>query len=157
MERILEIDSLKYLIYSFGNVEHRKRMKKVCVEVCVCVEFETEHILNEFWYERRNNGGMMEPLEAFLARRCSLTYRKEAFDGYSACRCCSRHSHYKPKVSSINDGIFRYELNELNEKPEMNHVPESTDKHDCECSCRHLSRAFYRIKDYPEYYDDQSR
>lgn len=156
MERIMEIDSIKYLIYSFGDVGHRKQMAKISHQLYP--EDMSDSVVRDYMTYRRTYRYADFPTETlveFILRTYDLRYRQRSLRNYFACRCCSRHSHYKPYIRTINDGLFEYEERVLNEKPEIP-IPESKNHHDCDCKCRHFTRAFFEIQEYPEFYDEYS-
>lgn len=112
-------EDLKRHIFSFGYPEHREFTKSLNLLTVNCDPFikiyETEsghRCIHEYIIEEYSETEMIEWMVYF-----------------NSCRCCTRHSHYKPYLSA--DGVNI----PMNPRNEMN---------DCKCSCRSLARDFAR-------------
>lgn len=114
-------------IYSFGYPNHRKYMKDICRMI------ESNHTsihkhLHDSWY--RNNTAI--PITEFINAEFTQTEIVVMFQYYKKCKCCTRHSYYKPNIKSQH----------FNPKPAYNpHY--NTHNITCYCPCRNMSRHLY--------------
>jgi len=127
LNQILEKEDLKRLIYSFGTVEHRIFMR----EFCNTRGYHDELI-------RRND--LVSPIpkryqEIYHPNEMVIVYLTRFYQ-LRRCFCCSRHSHRKPNIVLLEDGLKYVENDEQ--------VPEDTNHFDCRCACRHLMRKLAR-------------
>ena len=117
IKKLLEFEDLKRLIFSFGEVEHRSRMRKMFPDQ---VNPDDDVALSGWW--NRKGYTLMDSLIWFYKFR--------------RCQCCSRHSHRKPDIvlgHILCRGVFF--------KTEYGpRIPEDKDMGDCQCKCRHEAR-----------------
>ena len=112
-KQVFDNKDLVDLIYGFGP-GHRKHMKQVYDSF----KKSTKCLLSPVPNAMKHDPSYDKVVEFFLKKRC---------------HCCSRHCYNKPNIS-LEDGILVYHYgNGL-------HVPESRDRFDCDCDCRHACR-----------------
>ena len=112
-KQVFDNKDLVDLIYGFGP-GHRKQMKHVYDSF----KKSTKCLLSPVPNAMKYHPSYDKFVEFFLKKRC---------------HCCSRHCYNKPNIS-LEDGILVYHYgNGL-------HVPESRDRFDCDCDCRHACR-----------------
>jgi hypothetical protein len=107
-------------IYSFGDVEHRKKMSRIRFSNHI---HEMENCFHSTCFPlTMSTYALIEYMKKEFCEEDHRFYAK----AFLRCRCCSRHSHYKDIP-----------------KPE-DPVPESRPNFEayCNCSCRHWYRAF---------------
>ena len=124
MERILVNDDLRRHIFSFGDPEHRDRMKRVSCDLTVDVNLAQEKIISD--------RGERTAMEYFRDE-----YKAQELIAWSRylnrCKCCTRHSHCKPYIEWI-EGVQYVRIPEHSNQPR-----------DCECPCRNLSRHMMKV------------
>ena len=88
---------------------------------------------------------MKQVYDSFKSKKCLLSPVPNAMKHHPCydklvvfflqkrCHCCSRHCHNKPNIS-LEDGTLVYHY--VNGR----RVPESRNRFDCECECRHVCR-----------------
>lgn len=118
-------------VYSFGYPNHRVYMKDICT--LIGTNHETIHKdLSYLWElngELEWHGGTS--MDKFIKTQFTQTDILHMFHYYKKCRCCTRHSYYKPDIK----------CRQLNPKPA--HNPHYTRDNTCSCPCRHMSRHLY--------------
>lgn len=117
-------------IYSFGYPNHRVYMKDICKRI------ESNHdtldkYLSDSWYQNSLHDNHNTPMDIFIKTQFTQTEMVNMFNYYKKCRCCTRHSYYKPDIKRQH----------FNPKPEYN--PHYTNDTTCLCTCRHMSRHLY--------------
>jgi hypothetical protein len=111
--QVFDNKDLVDLIYGFGP-GHRDQMKVVYDSL----KKSTTWLLSPVPNAMKHHPCYPEVVEFFLQKRC---------------HCCSRHCHNKPNIL-LEKGILVYHYgNGLR-------VPESRDRFDCDCDCRHACR-----------------
>lgn len=152
MNKLFQMEDLKRLIFSFGDVEHRNLMREVCLSFGYNTELPSIKYLGK---------ELLSPLPRLYSKMRQIfpneinpeddeemggrwggkgyTYQDALVWFYKLrlCRCCSRHSHRKPHIV-IGDGLVFQE----NYGPR---VPEDKDMDDCRCRCRHEMRFLCRM------------
>ena len=111
--KVFANEDLKRIIFSFGYPEHR-------VFTCNLTR-ELQVDMNTFQYD----GSITEHIE-----KCTVMEQLTWLDYFNRCRCCSRHSHYKPYINANYGGIYPVNMGRI---PEGNVV-------ECNCSCRSFAR-----------------
>jgi hypothetical protein len=123
MERILANDDLRRHIFSFGEPEHRERMKDVSNDLVVRADLIRDLVCQD--------RGDRTASEYFRDE-----YTAQELLGWSRylnrCKCCTRHSHCKPYLEWV-DGVQHVRIPE-----QTHHVHRALIE--CECPCRNLSR-----------------
>lgn len=118
-------------VYSFGYPNHRVYMKEICQEI----ELNHETIHKYLSYAWEQNGELElydgNSMSDYIKRQFHRHEIMHMFRYYKKCRCCTRHSHYKPDIT-------RQQRN-----PKPDHNPHYTHDTTCLCSCRHMSRHLY--------------
>lgn len=117
-------------IYSFGYPNHRVYMKSVC-EMIESNHDPLDKYLSDAWYKNGQHDHHDTPMSTFIKTQFTQTDILYMFHYYKKCRCCTRHSYYKPDI--------KYQ--QQNPKPDYN--PHYTHDDTCSCSCRHMSRHLY--------------
>jgi len=114
-------------IYSFGYPTHRVYMRDICTSIG-----SNHHIIdnriNAYWNENYQEGGSMT---LFIKKHFTKRDILYIFHYYKKCRCCTRHSYYKPDI--------RHQ--QFNPKPEQ--TPYYIHDDTCSCTCRHMSRHLF--------------
>lgn len=126
-------------VYSFGYPNHRVYMK----DICAMIETNHDTIHNNLSYAWERNGELDlsggASMSEFIRRHFNRHEILYMFRRYKNCRCCTRHSYYKPDIK----------CRQHNPKP--THNPHYTYDSTCSCPCRHMSRHLYSA--YSAYYD----
>ena len=112
--KVFANEDLKRHIFSFGYPDHRVLMRDVSRELQVD--------MSTFPYSESITG---------LVESFPITEQLKWFDYLNRCRCCSRHSHYKPYLDG-RGGIYPVNMGRI---PEGNVV-------ECNCPCRSFARYF---------------
>jgi hypothetical protein len=111
-------EDLKRHIFSFGYPEHIEFTKSLVKHLKVdCRPFQ-----EKFW---RISWG--RPLRTYLIEEFTEDERFDLIHYFNRCRCCTRHSHYKPYVDAFGAKIVS-----------NSNAHATSDL--CGCPCRHLSR-----------------
>ena len=126
MEQLFENKDIMRLIYSFGYAEHRHYMKEMSKSIRVCGNYDPIG-----WPENRVND---EALPTFLKRK-SRTELIDLYNRYNKCRCCTRHSYFKPKLFEMR----------LNPKITPNPYYKTDETTECACVCRHRARLVFIV------------
>jgi hypothetical protein len=111
--KVFANEDLKRLIFSFGYPEHRAFTRNLTRELHVD--------MNTFQY----HGSITEYIET-----CTVMEQLKWLEYFNRCRCCSRHSHYKPYINSDYGGMYPVNMGRI---PEGNVV-------ECDCPCRSFAR-----------------
>lgn len=133
-KQVFENVDLVRKIYSFGSPEHRILMSLIS---------------NSLYYPRckrkdkRVGRNLLSPVPNLVKHHRDWNLYVDFFV-YKRCMCCSRHSHQKPSIY-LEEGTIVFDWG--NETV----VPESIDRNDCDCVCRHKCR---RIMDRLAYIED---
>ena len=126
MEHILANDDLRRHIFSFGEPDHRERMKQLSYDLVVHVDAIDDGI--------RTDRGERTAIEYFRDE-----YTAEELVTCSRylnrCKCCTRHSQCKPYLEWV-DGVQHVRI------PEQIRTPRNLlhNLNHCDCPCRNLSR-----------------
>ncbi len=113
--QVFAMDDLKRHIFSFGYPEHIAFTKSLKV----ILKVDTTPFEERFHAYRDGRSLPRYLLEEFDAQELV-----ECIHYFSRCRCCTRHSHDKPYVSTF--GIA--------------YTPKIHSSDECECQCRHIGR-----------------
>jgi hypothetical protein len=128
LKHIFKNDDIIRYIYSFGYPEHRKHIKNIMFQIKTDIYYLSRVILSD-WSETY----IGLPLQHYF----DLCYKKDEIKTfylkYKTCRCCTRHSYYKPDLINHN----------YNEKQNPCYYDDSKTC-ECECDCRHMSRILYK-------------
>ena len=120
MEKLND-DIIRY-IYSFGYPQHRNYMN----QLCKVINTNLKEIKG--WQTNRVDH---ESLCVYIYRTHHKKEIIELYKNYKSCRCCTRHSFYKPN-------LFRKEENHK-VYPNIHY----SNTHECLCNCRHITRQIY--------------
>ena len=124
MERILANVDLRRHIFSFGDPEHRDRMKDVSYDLAVHVDLVEDRLC----HDRGERPAMEYFREEYTAQELIAWSRY-----LNRCKCCTRHSHCKPYLEWI-EGIQHVRIPE-----------HSNQARGCPCPCRNLSRHMMKV------------
>ena len=126
-KEVFETQDLVRLIYSFGSVEHRKRMYWVA-----------DSLVNHRFHrsDKRAGKSLLSPVPNLMKYHKDWHMYLDFFVN-KRCRCCSRHSHRKPNIY-LKDGTLIFE------DGYETRVPEAMNKNDCICGCRRDCRSIIR-------------
>lgn len=151
IKKLLEVEDLKRLIFSFGEVEHRSRMRKVCSSFgynteLPAIKYYGKELLSpipRLYLKMRQifpdqvNPDDDEEMGGWYGRKgYTLMDSLIWFYKLRRCQCCSRHSHRKPDIVMghiLGRGLFF-------KKDYGPRIPEDKDLGDCRCQCRHEAR-----------------
>lgn len=125
MNRLLANDDLRRHIFSFGDPSHREHMKDVSNELIVHVDL----ILDRVCHDRGERTAMEYFRDEYTAQELIAGSRY-----LNRCKCCTRHSHYKPYLEWI-DGVQHVRI-----PVHTQYMPRK-----CPCPCRNLSRHMMKV------------
>lgn len=117
-------------IYSFGYPEHRIYMKQLCKQLNRVLSGD---IHPTGWPENRIGG---EALCTFLQREKTYEELIDLYYTYKNCKCCTRHSCYKPNLAEMDYN------HKLNPNP---YYTKKRKYYNCQCQCRVLVRHVYFV------------
>lgn len=123
--KVFDLEDLKRLIFSFGSVEHRQHMIRLCEEL----NYKTStYLLSDVPKMYKNDIRITQHLhvENLVLDKLNSFYKLKK------CHCCSRHCHRKPNILYEEVGFIFQHGDER--------VPEDHNYGDCRCECRHRMR-----------------
>ena len=110
-------EDLKRHIFSFGYPEHIEFTKSLTKILKVdCDRFD-----ETFWKNTRGR-----PMGTYLKDEFTEAERMDWMHYFNRCKCCTRHSHYKPYV---DEDCVKIISNSSTNRDDL-----------CQCMCRHLAR-----------------
>ena len=112
--KVFANEDLKRHIFSFGYPEHRTLMRGLIQELQLDMSLFPDH------------GSITDQVGSY-----DVLEQLKWFDYLNRCRCCSRHSHYKPYILGC-EGIYPVNMGKI---PEGNVI-------ECKCPCRSFARYF---------------
>ena len=115
-------------IYSFGYPNHRVYMRNTCDSIS-----STHHPIQEVIQDAWDEEGGGECMSEIIKSQFIPTDILYMFHYYKKCRCCTRHSYYKPDIK----------CQQFNPKPNYNPHYNRDYTDECACVCRHMSRHLY--------------
>lgn len=124
-KQVFASEDLKRHIFSFGYPEHREFMKSLKKILHVdCKPFMRRYARNHNW----------RVMNQYILHEYTETEILRYIHYYNRCRCCTRHSHFKPILKNVDGMIHIYE----NDNNIPGHV--MIRDHSCQCHCRYLMR-----------------
>jgi hypothetical protein len=112
-------EDLKRHIFSFGYPEHREFVHSLKETLQVdCDRFQN-------MFMNHSGDGCMSQ---YLLEEFTEAEMIEWMDYFNRCKCCTRHSHYKPFICAKGANV-----------PDR-HTTVDYYYSDCSCACRHLAR-----------------
>jgi len=129
--KVFQNGDLLRLIYGFGD-NHRDSMVRIRKEIksAFLSKVPQQYPYTRPDYHLMNGKNMKDTLELFFQLR--------------RCMCCTRHAHNKPQLGLVQ----RFDNTWIAIDKRHFQVPECTNFHDCDCSCRHEMRQIARRISY---------
>jgi len=129
MQKIQQMpEDVKRHIFTFGYVEHRKHMKKLCEKLQrdKVLQYNINVIVTQY-----NSGGISNMVR--LLKEVDPDILEKLFNQCVRCNCCTKHCNKRPiyigaKTLSVAENY---------------HV-------ECECRCRQMARMIERAYDYSD-------
>jgi hypothetical protein len=145
MNKLLENEDIKRHIFSFGTIEHRQWMRRLCLgydKSNPAIHYLGPELLSpipRLFLEmpHREDDDEKQDLDVSLDGY-TLLETLIWFYKFRRCQCCSRHSHRKHNIF-IRDGFLVYTKGDSGPR-----IPEDKNMGDCDCDCRHNMRYLFR-------------